>query len=62
MKILEIYPDFMFVAGEKCKKDILKDCRKKNIRIIKGSSWDFSQILRKKKRNNKFKYKLCSVS
>jgi len=49
VKILEIYPDFMFVAGEKCKKDILKDCRKKNIRIIKGNSWDFSQILRKKK-------------
>jgi hypothetical protein len=49
VKMLRIYPNFMFVAGEKCKKDILQDCRKKNIEIIKGSSWDFSKILKEKK-------------
>ena len=49
IKFLKIYPDFIFVSGEKCKASISKECKKKNIKIIKGSSWDFSQILRKKK-------------
>ena len=49
LKMLRIYPNFIFVAGEKCKKEILQDSRKKNIKIIKGSAWDFSKILKKKK-------------
>ena len=47
--ILKLYPNFIFVAGFKCKKDILNYTKKKGIKIINGHSWDFSQILYKKK-------------
>jgi hypothetical protein len=48
--ILKLYPNFILVAGSKCKKDILDYTKKKGIQIIDGHSWDFSQILSKKKK------------
>lgn len=48
---LKLYPNFILVAGSKCKKDVLNYSKKKRIRIIDGHSWDFSQILNKKKKS-----------
>jgi len=50
VSILKLYPNFILVAGSKCKKDIRNYTKKKQIKIIDGHSWDFSQILYKKKK------------
>jgi len=50
--ILKLYPNFIFVAGIKCKNDIFNHCKEKGIKILEGNSWDYSQILNKKKIKN----------
>lgn len=54
-KIFKLKPDFILVSGVKCKKKILSKYKDKNVKFIKGNSWDYSKILKDKniKRKNK---------
>ena len=52
VNILNIYPNYIFIAGSECKNNIFNYCKEKCIKIIEGHSWDYSQILNNKERIN----------
>ena len=48
--LFNLHPNFILVAGKSCKKNIQGYCKKNNIKIIDGHSWDYSSILRKREK------------
>ena len=52
VNIFKIHPDYLLVAGSSCKNKIKNYCKKNNIKIIHGHSWDFSSILVNKLKKN----------
>lgn len=45
----DLKSNYLLVSGNKVKKKIYNYCKKRNIKIINGSSWDYSKILNKNK-------------
>ena len=50
LNVFKLHPNFILVAGKSCKKSIYSYCEKNNIKMVDGHSWDYSLILRKRKK------------
>ena len=48
VKFYKLKPNYLLVSGSRLKKSVKKTCKVNQIKIIEGSSWDFSKILNSK--------------